>query len=83
LADVGLVDGRNIAFEPRYAEGRPERIRGLVEDLLKLKVAVLLVPGMVATRAIGEITKTVPIVSVSADPIAAGVARSWRGQAAT
>jgi putative tryptophan/tyrosine transport system substrate-binding protein len=76
LADVGLVDGRNIAFEPRYAEGRPERIRGLVEDLLKLKVAVLLVPGMVATRAIGEITKTVPIVSVSADPIAAGVARS-------
>jgi putative ABC transport system substrate-binding protein len=76
LADVGLVDGRTITFEARYAEGRPERFRGLVEDLLRLNVTVLLVPGMVATLAVDGITKTVPIVSVSADPVAAGVAQS-------
>jgi putative tryptophan/tyrosine transport system substrate-binding protein len=76
LAEIGLVDGRNIVFEARYADGRPERLRGLVEELVRLNVAVLLIPGAVATRATAEITKTVPIVSVSADPVAAGVAQS-------
>jgi putative tryptophan/tyrosine transport system substrate-binding protein len=76
LADVGLIEGRTIVFEARYADGRPERLRALFEELLRLNVAVVLVPGMVATRAIGEINKTVPIVSASADPITAGVAQS-------
>jgi putative tryptophan/tyrosine transport system substrate-binding protein len=76
LADVGLIEGRTIVFEARYANGRPERLRALFEELLRLNVAVVLVPGVVATRAIGEINKTVPIVSVTADPIMAGVAQS-------
>jgi putative tryptophan/tyrosine transport system substrate-binding protein len=76
LADVGLLDGRTMAFEARYAEGRPERLRGLVEDLLKLNVAIFIVPGVVATRAIAEINKTIPMVSVSADLVGAGVAQS-------
>src|ERR1700737_1420154 len=29
LAEIGLIDGTNIVFEPRYADGRPERLRGL------------------------------------------------------
>ena len=65
-----------MTFEARYAEGQPERVHGLVEDLLKLNVAIFIVPGVVATRAVAEINKAVPIVSVSADPVAAGVAQS-------
>jgi putative tryptophan/tyrosine transport system substrate-binding protein len=76
LADVGLLDGRTMAFEARYAEGRPERLPGLVEDLLRLNVAIFIVPGVVATRAIAEINKTIPMVSVSADLVGAGVAQS-------
>jgi len=76
LADVGLLDGRTMTFEARYAEGRPERVHGLVEDLLRRNVDILIVPGMVATRAVAQINKTIPIVSVSADPVAAGVAQS-------
>ena len=39
LADVGLIDCRTMEFEVRYAQGQPERLRGLVEDLLRLDVA--------------------------------------------
>jgi putative ABC transport system substrate-binding protein len=76
LADAGLVDGRTMAFEARYAQGQPERLQGLVDDLLRRNVALFMIPGMVATRAVGEMVKTVPIVSVTADPVAAGVAQS-------
>jgi putative tryptophan/tyrosine transport system substrate-binding protein len=76
LADIGLIDGRTMTFEARYAEGRPERLPELAEDLLRRNVALLIVPGMVATRATAEVVKTVPIVSATADPIAIGVAQS-------
>ena len=76
LADVGLLDGSTMAFEARYAQSRPERVRELVEDLVRLNVAVFIVPGMVATRATAEINKAIPIVSVSADLVAAGLAQS-------
>ena len=76
LADIGLIDGRTMTFEARYAEGRPERLPELAEDLLRRNVALLIVPGMVATRAIAGVVKTVPIVSATSDPIAIGVAQS-------
>jgi putative tryptophan/tyrosine transport system substrate-binding protein len=76
LADVGLVEGRTVVFEARYAQGQPERLRGLVDDLLRLNVALILVPGMVATQAIAGIVKTLPIVAVTADPVAGGLAQS-------
>jgi putative ABC transport system substrate-binding protein len=76
LSDIGLVDGRTMVFEARYAGGRPERLRELAEDLLRRNIALLIVPGSVATRATAEIVKTVPIVSATADPIAIGVAQS-------
>ena len=76
LTELGLVDGRNVVFDARYADGRPERLRGLVEELVGLGVAVLIIPGAVATRATAAVTKTVPIVSVSADPVGAGLAQS-------
>jgi len=76
LAERGYVDGRNVAFEVRYAEGDPGRLPQLIAELLALKVDVLVTPGAAATREATRQTATVPIVSVSGDPVAAGFAAS-------
>ena len=76
LADVGLVEGRNLVIERRYADGHPERLSALAMELIRLDVAVLLAPGAVVTRAARSATETIPIVSVTNDPVALGFAQS-------
>ena len=76
LIDVGLVEGRNLRIDARYADSRPERLPGLAKELVEIGVTVLLVPGAVATRAARAATATIPIISASADPVASGFARS-------
>jgi putative ABC transport system substrate-binding protein len=76
LADVGLVEGHNLRIEARYADGRPERLAPLTAELVRLNVAVLLVPGGAATRAASAVTAMIPIVSASDDPVGSGFAES-------
>src|SRR5262249_12297747 len=76
LADVGLVEGRNLVIERRYAHSHPERLSALAMELVRLDVAVLLAPGAVVTRAARSATETIPIVSVTNDPVALGFAQS-------
>jgi putative ABC transport system substrate-binding protein len=76
LADVGLVEGRNLIIEKRYADGHPERLKDLAQELVRLDVAVLLVPGALATQAARLATKTIPIVSATNDPVSLGFAQS-------
>jgi putative tryptophan/tyrosine transport system substrate-binding protein len=76
LADVGLVEGRNLVLERRYADSHPERLNALAMELVRLEVAVLLAPGAVATRAARSATETIPIVSVTNDPVALGFAQT-------
>jgi ABC-type uncharacterized transport system substrate-binding protein len=76
LADVGLLEGRNLMIERRYAESRPERLSALATELVRLDVAVLLAPGAVVTRAARSATDTIPIVSVTNDPVALGFAQT-------
>src|SRR5262249_46767683 len=45
LADAGYVEGRNVALEHRWAEGRYDRLPGLAADLVNHRVSVLAVPG--------------------------------------
>jgi putative ABC transport system substrate-binding protein len=70
LADVGLVEGRNLVIERRYADSHPERLSALAMELVRLDVAVLLAPGAVVTRAARSATETIPIVSVTNDSVA-------------
>jgi putative ABC transport system substrate-binding protein len=78
LRDLGYVDGKNILFERRYAEGRLDRIPALVNDLVEQKVDVILAPNNVAIRAAKESTKTIPIVMMSSvDPVEAGYVDSF------
>jgi ABC-type uncharacterized transport system substrate-binding protein len=76
LADVGLVEGRTLVMEKRYADSHPERLTALARELVQLDVAVLLTRGAVVTRAARSVTETTPIVSVTNDPVALGFAQS-------
>ncbi len=77
LVERGYVLGQNLLIEYRTSEGRDERLPGLVDELLRLKVDVLLTVGTPPTRAAQQATKTTPIVMVTVlDPVAAGFVSS-------
>ena len=74
LRDLGYIDGKNIVIEYRGAEGKLERIPGIVAELVQLNVDVLVVLIPQAIRAAKQATKTIPIVMVTQeDPVAAGL----------
>jgi putative ABC transport system substrate-binding protein len=76
FADRGYLVGRNLVLEERYADGHPERLAALIAELIALPVDVLMTPGTPITRAAQRATSTVPIVSVSGDPIGTGLVAS-------
>ena len=77
LKDLGYVDGQNILIEHRYAEGKTDRLPGLVSELLQLRVDVIVMASSSVIRVAKQATKTVPIVIVTqADPVAAGFVHS-------
>lgn len=73
LHDHGYVEGRNIAIEYRWAEGEPERMRDMAEELVRLKVDVIMAPSSIYTAAAKQATATIPIIFMShADPLGTG-----------
>jgi putative tryptophan/tyrosine transport system substrate-binding protein len=79
LRDLGYVEGKNIAFEYRYAEGKLDRFPELAAELVRLKVDVIVVTGgNTLIRAAKNATKTIPIVMVGSapDPVEAGFVES-------
>ncbi len=77
LRDAGYVEGRNIAMEYRSAEGRPERLPALAEDLVKLGVDLIVATSTPAAAAVKRATAKIPTVMVSpADPVASGLVAS-------
>jgi putative ABC transport system substrate-binding protein len=75
LRDLGYVEGQNIAFEYRYAEGRGERLPDLAAELARLKVDVILAQGLAAARAAQHATSIIPVVMTGGgvDPVAEGL----------
>jgi putative tryptophan/tyrosine transport system substrate-binding protein len=77
LRELGYVEGRNIAFERRFAEGKQERLRALAEELVRLKVDVIVAGSNPVVAAIKQTTATIPVVMpVSRDPVGAGFVAS-------
>jgi len=73
LPELGYVEGRNIAIESRWADGKYERYPTLLADLVRLKVQVIVAVGGSATQAAQQATRTIPIVmSVVIDPLGSG-----------
>ena len=78
LRETGFVEGRNVAFEYRWAESRYDRFPALLADLVSRKVGVIAaVAGTPPALAAKAATSTIPIVFVTAgDPIAVGLVAS-------
>src|SRR6186997_2037557 len=73
LRDLGWVEGQNIVIEYRWAEGRFDRLPGLMEELVRRKVDLIVAPTSIYTGAAKQATLTIPIVFVShANPIGSG-----------
>ena len=78
LAATGLAEGKNVAFEYRYANQDPNRLPALALDLVALRVSVVGVVGYAALHAMRAATQTIPIVAIDmeTDPIEVGLAVS-------
>jgi len=71
LAELGLVDGRDLVIGARYADGRYDRLGDLVRELLNEGADVLVTPGSTPTLAASSSTTGVPIVMMEVgDPVA-------------
>jgi putative ABC transport system substrate-binding protein len=76
LRTLGYVDGQNVAFEYRWAQGQADRLPDLAAELVRLKVNVIVsgnTPGVVAAK---KATATIPIVFIGAEPQSVGVGSS-------
>lgn len=77
LRELGHVEGKTFLIEYRGAAGQIERVPSLVEELVNLKVDLLVAPVPIAIRTAKQATKTIPIVMVSGiDPVASGAVES-------
>src|SRR5215475_14138865 len=77
LRDLGYVEGQNVAYEYRFAEDKLDRLPALADELVHLKVDVLLTAGTPGALALKKATRTIPIVFVDVtDPVAAGLVYS-------
>jgi putative ABC transport system substrate-binding protein len=76
LSELGWIEGRTVAFEYRWAEGRSERYAEIAAELVRLKVDVI-VTGQSTVRALMQVTSTIPIVlALATDPIGTGTVAS-------
>ena len=79
LRDLGYLEGRNIAIEYRFAEGKPERLSELAAELALLKPDVIVAIGGDVAPVAKRATQTIPLVFVSsADPEQLGLVASLR-----
>jgi putative ABC transport system substrate-binding protein len=77
LTERGLVVGRDVLIDYRFADGNPERLDKLADDLVRLKVDVIVTGVNPNTRAAQRATKTIPVVmAISYFPVEGGLVQS-------
>jgi putative tryptophan/tyrosine transport system substrate-binding protein len=77
LRELAWIDGRNLAIEYRWAEGRNERNAENAAELVRLKVDVIVTEGTPSTLAAKQATAVIPIVFAAAgDPVGTGLVAS-------
>src|SRR5499433_3759870 len=74
LHDLGWIEGRTIAIEYRWADGRSERLAEIAAEFARLKVDIIITGGTPAVMAAKQAAPVVPIVFAAAgDPVASGL----------
>jgi putative tryptophan/tyrosine transport system substrate-binding protein len=77
LPKLGWIEGKNIAIEYRFAEGKFDRLPGLAADLVRLKVDLIVTTGRAPALAAKSATTTIPIVMMNfPDPVGEGLVAS-------
>ena len=77
LRELGYVEGKNIIIETRYAEGKLDRLPALANELIRLKVDVIVTSGPLPTRVTKKATTSIPIVMAQdSDPVGNGFVAS-------
>jgi ABC-type uncharacterized transport system substrate-binding protein len=77
LRDLGYVEGKTIVIEYRWAEGKYERLRELVAELIRSNVDVIVTHGTPGALAAKQATTAIPIVvTLLGDPVASGIVAS-------
>ena len=77
LNKLGWIEGKNLAIEHRFAEGKYDRLPELAADLVRLKVDLIAVSETTPALAVKSATTTIPIVLTNVgDPVAAGLVAS-------
>jgi ABC-type uncharacterized transport system substrate-binding protein len=77
LRELGWIEGRTVAIEYRWAEGRTERFAEIATELVRLKVELIVTSGTPAVMASKKATSVIPIVFATAgDPVGTGLVAS-------
>ena len=76
LGALGYVEGKSIVIEYRWAEGHFDRLPGLAQELVDLKLDVIVAAAPPAVAAVKRATTTTPIVAGFHDPVALGFVES-------
>ena len=83
LSKLGWIEGKNVAIEYRFAEGKLERLPELMSDLVRLKVDLIVAQGTPGALAAKNATTTIPIVMTNAgDPVVQVWLSVWRDREA-
>ena len=77
LGELGWIEGRTVAIEYRWAEGRTERLAEIAAEFVRRKVDVIVTAGAAPVAAAMQATSTIPIVfTVASDPVGTGLVAS-------
>src|SRR5262245_50661752 len=79
---MGYIEGRNIAFDVRYAEGKADRLPALAAELVAQRPAVIATFGDATGLAVKAATNTIPVVSMSEDLVRAKLVSDMRNPGA-
>jgi len=77
LRELGWIEGRTVAIEYRWAEGRTERAAEIAAEFVRLKVDIIVTSATAAVVAAKQVTSVIPIVFAAAgDPVGTGLVAS-------
>jgi putative ABC transport system substrate-binding protein len=76
LRQLGWIEGRNIVVERRFTEDRGAKLDAAAQELVQMKVDLIVTDGTPATLAVKKATATIPIVMAAGDPVATGLVAS-------